>query len=381
MPLEQVMAEKRCYYEILGVTKTANGTEIKKAYKKLVLKYHPDRNPDDEEATVKFKEAAEAYEVLGDDQKRRRYDQYGHAGVQGSRASAGGFEDISEMFGDLFEGFGFGSRSGGRRGSGRSRGSDLKTSVTIDLTEAAKGVEKDIEVRRKKACSRCDGSGSEPGHTPETCDYCGGHGQVVQSQGFFRVQTTCPSCRGTGKVVRHKCNSCFGAGREDEVVTRTVTIPAGIDVGQHLCLRNEGEAGIGGGPPGDLYIEINVKEHPIFHREGSHLLCEIPITYSQAALGATIEVPLIDGQDTLKIPAGTQPGHQFRMKGKGMPDPRGRPSGDLHVEVQVVVPKKLSDEHRELLVKLAEHEKAEIHPNQKNWFERLKEFVTGSDDD
>lgn len=381
MPVEQAMPTKRCYYEILGVEKSASGTVIKKAYKKLVLKYHPDRNPNDEEATVKFKEAAEAYEVLGDEEKRRLYDQYGHAGVQGTRAGgAAGFDDISDIFGDLFESFGFGGAGRRRRGSGR-RGADLKTSVSIDLTEAAHGVEKEIEIRRKKQCDRCNGSGSEPGHPPETCDYCGGHGQVVQSQGFFRVQTACPTCRGTGKVVRHKCNECYGSGREEETVSRSVTIPAGIDTGQHLCLRGEGEAGIGGGPAGDLYIEVDVKEHPIFHREGSHLLCEIPISYSQAALGATIEVPLIDGKETLNVPAGTQPGHQFRLRGKGMPDPRGRPAGDLHVEVQVVVPKKLSEEHQELLTKLAVIEKAEIHPNQKNWFERLKDFVTGSDND
>lgn len=375
------MSTKRCYYEVLEVTKTSSAAEIKKAYKKLVLQYHPDRNPDDEAATERFKEAAEAYEVLGDEEKRRRYDQYGLAGVQGNRGAGGGFQDVGdifEAFGDLFEGFGFGGRTGGGR-RGRARGADLKTSVTIELTEAARGVEKEIEIRRKKPCEQCEGSGAEPGHPPETCDYCGGHGQVVQSQGFFRVQTNCPSCRGSGKVVRHKCNACYGAGRQDEVVTRTVTIPAGIDTGQHLCLRNEGEAGMQGAPAGDLYIEVDVREHPIFHREGSHLLCEIPISYSQAALGATIDVPLINGSEKLKIPAGTQPGHQFQLRGKGMPDPRGRPPGDLHVEVQLVVPKKLSDEHRELLTQLAEHEQSEVHPHQKNWFERLKEFVTGTE--
>lgn len=376
------MSTKRCYYEVLEVSKTASKVEIKKAYKKLALQFHPDRNPDDSDATEKFKEAAEAYEVLSDEEKRKRYDQYGHAGVQGARSSAGGFQDVGdifEAFGDLFEGFGFGGRGGARRS--RGRGADLKTAIKIDLTEAAKGVEKDIEIRRKKSCERCDGTGAEPGHTPERCDYCGGHGQVVQSQGFFRMQTTCPSCRGSGQVIRHKCNACFGTGREEETVTRTVTVPPGIDTGQHLCLRGEGEAGLQGAPAGDLYIEVTVKEHPIFHREGPHLLCEIPISYSQAALGATIDVPLIDGQESLKIPAGTQPGQMFQLRGKGMPDPRGRPAGDLHVEIQVVVPKKLSEEHRDLLRQLAEHEQAEVHPHQKNWFERLKEFVTGTDDD
>lgn len=377
------MSTKRCFYEVLEITKTSTSVEIKKAYKKQVLQYHPDRNPGDEDATEKFKAAAEAYDILGDDEKRQRYDQYGHAGVQGAHGQGGGFHDVGdifEAFGDLFEGFGFGGgRSGGRRT--RARGADLKTALQIDLPEAAKGVDKEIEIRRKKPCERCDGSGAEPGHTPETCDYCGGHGQVVQSQGFFRMQTTCPTCRGSGKVIRHKCNTCYGSGREEEVVTRTVNVPAGIDTGQHLCLRGEGEAGVQGSSAGDLYIEVHVKEHAIFHREGPHLLCEIPITYSQAALGASIEVPLIDGTHSLKIPAGTQPSEMFQLRGKGMPDPRGRAAGDLHVEIQVVVPKKLSEEHRELLNQLAVHEEAEVHPHQKNWFERLKEFVTGPESD
>ena len=371
------MSSKRDYYEVLQVTKTATATEIKKSYKKLALQFHPDRNPDDESATEKFKEAAEAYDVLSDEDKRRRYDQYGHAGVQGAGARGGGFHDVGDIFdafGDLFEGFGFGGRSSRRRGP--ARGSDLKMSIELDLIEAARGVEKEIEVPRKKNCERCGGSGSEPGHDPETCDYCGGHGQVVQSQGFFRVQTTCPSCRGSGQVVRHKCNDCYGSGREDEVVYRTVTIPAGIDTGQHLCLRGEGEVGAKGGPRGDLYLEIRVAEHSIFHREGPHLLCEVPITYSQAALGATVNVPLIDGQEELDIPAGTQPGQMFKLRGKGMPDPSGRPRGDLHIEIKVMVPKKLNDEHRELLEQLAEIEHADVHPHQKSWFEKLKEFVT-----
>lgn len=375
------MPTKRCYYDILEVSRSATTTEIKKAYKKLALKYHPDRTSGDAEATEKFKEAAEAYEVLSDDQKRRRYDQYGHAGVQGAGARAGGFQDVGdifEAFGDLFEGFGFGGRRGGGR---RQRGADLKTRLELDLTEAARGTEKEIEIRRKKPCQRCAGSGSEPGHAPETCDYCGGHGQVVQSQGFFRLQTTCPSCRGSGQVVRHKCNACYGSGRVEERVTRKVTVPAGIDTGQHLCLREEGECGPQGGDRGDVYIEIHVREHPIFHREGPHLLCEIPVSYSQAALGATIDVPLIDGSEKLNIPAGTQPGQMFQIRGQGMPDPRGRAPGDLHVEVQVVVPKKVSEEHRELLLKLAELEKVEVHPHQKNWLERLKDFLTGSEDE
>jgi molecular chaperone DnaJ len=380
--MSSMASTKRDYYEILGVSKSATAAEIKKAYKKLALKFHPDRNPDDPEAVEKFKEAAEAYEILSDDEKRSRYDRFGHAGVSGNARAGGGFHDINDIFdafGDLFEGFGFGGRRS-RRG-GVQRGADVKTSVVLDLREAASGCQKDVKVRRKKTCTRCNGSGAEPGTDPETCDYCGGHGQVVQAQGFFRIQTTCPACRGQGHIVRHKCNLCYGSGREEETVTRRVTVPAGIDSGQHLCLRGEGEAGPQGGPPGDLYVEVHVKEHPIFHREGPHLLCRIPISYTQAALGATIEVPLVDGKETLDVPPGTQPGELFRLAGKGMPDPRGRAAGDLHVEIQVVVPKKLSEQHENLLRQLAEHERTEVHPHQKSWFEKLKDLVTGGDHD
>ncbi len=373
------MAAKRCYYETLQITKTATEVEIKKAYKKLARENHPDTTKGDEAATERFKEASEAYQILSDKQKRQLYDQYGHAGVSGGagRGGAGGFQDL----GDIFEAFGdiFGGGGGkrGRRG-GPQRGADLQTSVTLDLVEAASGCTKDLKVKRHKACKHCQGSGAEPGTTPETCDYCGGQGQVIQSQGFFRVQTACPSCRGMGKVIRHKCNSCYGSGREEEIVTVSVTIPSGIDTGQHLCMRGEGEVGPSGGPSGDLYVEVHVKKHNIFDREGPHLLCRVPITYSQAVLGATVEIPLIDGKDTLDIPAGTQPGHVFRKPGQGMADPRGRAKGDLHVEIQVMVPKKVSQEHETLLRQLAEHEKADVHPHQKSWIDKLKTFVTGT---
>jgi len=378
------MSSKRDYYEVLQVTKTSTTVEIKKAYKKLAREHHPDRNPGDDEATEKFKEASEAYEVLSDDTKRKRYDQYGHAGVTGAGARGGaGFNDVGDIFdafGDIFEGFGFGSGGRQKRRSGPPRGGDIKTSVQLDLIQAATGIQQDITFQRKKSCSSCEGSGAEPGTSADTCEYCGGQGQVVQAQGFFRVQTTCPSCRGSGQVVRHKCNTCFGSGREDETVTRAVNVPAGIDNDQHLCLRGEGDAGQQNGPRGDLYVEINVKEHDIFHREGSHLVCEVPITYSQAVLGATVQMPLINGTQDLEIPAGTPPGHQFRFTGKGMPDPHGRRTGDLFVEVRLMVPKKVSEEHEELLRQLASHEEADVHPHQKTWFETLKEFVTGSDE-
>lgn len=372
------MASKRDYYEVLEVSKTATTAEIKKSYKKLVIKYHPDRNPGDEEAVLRFKECAEAYEVLSDDAKRQRYDKYGHAGVKGGAQGGAGFSDINDVFdafGDLFEGFGLG---GGRRGRrGPTRGSDLQVSVTLDLREAATGCKKEVSVHRHKSCETCSGSGAKAGSSPDTCEYCGGHGQVVQAQGFFRVQTSCPACRGSGKVIRHKCEDCQGSGLTGEIVKRVVNIPAGIDDGQSLCLRGEGEAGPNGGPSGDLYIEIRVKEHSIFQREGPHLICRFPISYTQAALGATLDIPLLIGKHELKVPPGTQPGEMFRIRGKGMPDPRGREVGDLHVEIQVVVPKKLNEEHESLLRKLAEQEKVDVHPHQKSWLEKIKDFVTG----
>ncbi len=374
------MSSKRDYYEVLEVSRTATTDEIKKSYKKLVIKYHPDRNKGDEEAVNRFKECAEAYEVLSDSEKRRRYDQFGHAGVNGGARGGAGFTDLNDIFdafGSVFEGFGMGGR--GRRGP--TRGSDLQVSVTLDLREAATGCKKEVKVHRHKACETCQGSGAKPGTQPESCEYCGGHGQVVQAQGFFRVQTTCPSCRGSGKVIRQKCDDCQGSGLQGELVTRVVNIPAGIDDGQSLCLRGEGEPGPNNGPSGDLYVEVHVNEHSLFHREGPHLICRAPISYSQAALGATIEIPLLIGRHELKIPPGTQPGEVFRIRGKGMPDPRGREVGDLHVEIQLVVPKDLSDDHEKLLRKLAEFEKADVHPHQKSWFEKLKELVTGGSEE
>jgi molecular chaperone DnaJ len=370
---------QRDYYEVLGVERSATVEVIKKSYKKLAIQYHPDRNKDDPDAVEKFKEAAEAYDVLSDPDKRSRYDRFGHAGVKG--AGGGGqyrdVDDIFEAFGDLFEGFGlFGGGNRARRG-GPQRGAHLQTAVTIDLANAATGCDRDVTINRKKACTKCGGSGSEPGTTPETCNYCGGHGQVVQAQGFFRIQTTCPACRGAGKIIRHKCGTCFGSGREDEQITLSVKVPPGVDNGMQLCLRGEGEAGLQGGPRGDLYVDIRVKEHSLFEREGKQLMCRVPITYTQAALGSTVEIPLLKGSDQLEVPAGTQPGEVFRLRGKGMPDPHGGRPGDLHVEVQVMVPKKLGDEHEVLLRKLAELEKTEVNPHQKSWLDKLKELITG----
>jgi molecular chaperone DnaJ len=382
-----VMPTQRCYYEVLSVTKTASGEEIKRSYKKLALQYHPDRNPGDEEAVAKFKEAAEAYEVLSDANKRARYDQFGHAGVKGAAGRGGpqfqDLGDIFEQFSDIFEGFGFFGGNGGRGGrrsrGGPQRGSNLGAELTITLLEAAKGCEKELRLNRKKACQHCSGSGAEPGHAPQRCDYCGGQGQVVQSQGFFREQTTCPACRGAGQIIRHKCNTCYGSGRQDEEVSLTVKVPAGVDNGMQLCLRNEGEAGPNDGPRGDLYVDIHVREHKRFKREGSHLICEAAITYTQAALGAQIEVPLLEGTHTLKVPAGTQPGEVFRVRSQGMPDARGGSKGDLHVAVRVVVPKKLDAEHEAALRQLAEVEQTRVKPHEKGWLDKVKDWFSADD--
>jgi len=373
------MTTKRDYYEILGVEKSASVEQIKKSYRKLALANHPDRNPGDEQAVERFKEASEAFEVLSSEEKRARYDRFGHAGVSGANGRGGGFhdvEDIFDAFGDLFEGFGgFGGRRqrGGRRGR---RGESLAASVTIDLHEAARGCTRTIEIDRRELCDTCDGSGAKPGTTPATCDYCGGQGQVVQSHGFFRVQTTCPSCQGAGTVIRERCGNCNGSGRQMKTSSLEVKIPAGIDNGMQLCLRGEGEPGLHGGGRGDLYLDIKVKPHPLFKRDGRNLLCKMPLTYSQAALGTKLDVPVLEGRHTLQIQPGTQPGHIIRLPGKGMPDPHGRTPGDLLVEIQLEVPAKLSEREEELLRELAELEHKAVSPHRKSFFEQLKDYFT-----
>lgn len=368
------MAAKRDYYEVLGVAKDASPEAIKKAYKKIALETHPDRNPTDE-GVAKFKEASEAYEILGDAEKRARYDRFGHAGASGHQY--GDVSDIFEAFGDLFEGFGFGGGSRGGRGRRRGRqGASLRTAFTIDLLEAAKGTTRQLEINRNETCEECDGSGAKPGSKPVKCDYCGGQGQVVQSQGFFRVQTTCPACQGQGTIIRDKCTKCRGSGMQPKKVKLDVRIPAGIDNGMQLCLRGEGEAGQQGGPRGDLYVDIQVKEHPLFQREGRDLTCHVPITYTQAVLGTEIEVPLLTGRRDLTIPAGTQPGDIFRLRSEGMPDPHGGPRGDLFVRVQLEVPKKVTGRQEELVRELAELEHANVTPHRKTFFETLKDWFT-----
>jgi len=372
------MPVKRDYYEILEITRESSTEEIKKAYRKQAMKFHPDRNPGNEEASVRFKECAEAYEILSDTEKKARYDRYGHAGLGNGSSGGAGFQDVSdifEAFGDIFGGV-FGGGGGGRRGRGGRRGESLKTSISIDLLEAAKGCKRTLEIERSVICETCQGNGAKPGTEPETCQYCAGRGQVVQSQGFFRVQTACPACRGEGRVVREKCDACRGTGREEDLVKLEVNIPAGVDTGMQLCLRGEGEPGYHGGAPGDLYCDIHVKDHPFFQREGNHLICHVPITYTQAVLGAELEIPLLEGREKLSIPPGTQPDGVFRIKKQGMPDPHGRGRGDLHVHVQLEVPKKVSGRQRELLEELSGLEHANVGTHRKTFFEKLKDYFS-----
>jgi molecular chaperone DnaJ len=375
------MSGKRDYYEVLGVQRSASKDEIAAAYRKLALKYHPDRNPGDEEAVSRFKEAAEAFEVLGNEEKRGRYDRYGHAGLEGANA-APHFRDVSDIFqafGDIFgEGlFGdmFGRRRGGRQGH---RGGDVQCEVTLDLLEAAQGVNKTVRFRRHRACETCNGSGAKPGSRVETCPYCGGRGRVVQSTGIFSVQTTCPSCHGSGRHIPQRCPDCRGTGRVLGEVAREVHIPPGVDDQTQLRLSGEGNPGEGGGPPGDCYCVIRVKEHPLFQRDGLHLVCQVPITYPQAALGASLDIPTLEGHETIEIPSGTQPGDLFRLRGRGMPDVRGRGRGDLVVQVHIEVPKDLSPEHQQLLRELARVENSRVSPKRSSFFERLKQYIQPS---
>ncbi|HEX8026926.1 MAG TPA: molecular chaperone DnaJ [Vicinamibacterales bacterium] len=343
---------KRDYYEILEVTRTANDQEIKSSYRRLALKFHPDRNPGDKTAEEKFKEAAEAYAILSDGDKRARYDRFGHAGVgngqQGFDPSQfSGFEDIFGGLGDIF---GFG---GGSRRSGPQRGADLRYDLEIKFEQAAKGVETNIQIPRNETCETCKGNGSAPGTTPSTCPQCRGTGQLRYQQGFFTVARTCGHCRGAGKVITKPCQDCKGNGTIEQTRKLTVKIPAGIATGQRLRLAGEGEAGTLGGPAGDLYVVIFVQEHKFFQRDGNNLHCSVPLSFTTLALGSEIKVPGIDGDQTVKVPEGTQPGTTFRLRGKGMPDVSGRGHGDLMVTVQGVTPKRLTKEQKKLIEQLA----------------------------
>ncbi len=343
---------KRDYYEILEVSRTATDQEIKSSYRKLALKFHPDRNQGDKNAEEKFKEAAEAYAILSDSDKRARYDRFGHAGVGGAAqgfdpSQFTGFEDIFGGLGDIF---GFG---GGGRRSGPQRGADLRYDFEIKFEQAAKGVETHIQIPRHETCESCKGNGAAPGTTPTTCPQCRGTGQLRYQQGFFTVARTCSQCRGAGKVISKPCPDCKGAGTKEQQRKLTVKIPAGIATGQRLRLSGEGEAGSLGGPPGDLYVVIYVREHEFFQRDGNNLHCTVPLAFTTLALGSEIKVPGIDGEETVRIPESTQTGSTFRLRGKGMPDVSGRGRGDLLVTVQAITPKKLSKEQKKLLEQLA----------------------------
>ena len=374
------MSSKRDFYEVLNVPRDASVEDIKKGYRKLALANHPDRNPGDDEAVARFKQAAEAYDVLGDSDKRARYDRYGHAGVSGRGATGfGDIGDIFDAFGDLFDGFGLFGSGRSRGGRGVRKGRSLRAAIALELHDAATGCTRELSVSRQEPCSTCSGSGAKPGSGPVSCDYCGGQGQVVQSQGFFRIQTTCPACRGTGSVIREKCSACRGQGTSPAKSALEVRIPPGIDTGMQLCLRGEGEAGSNGGPPGDLYVEIEVRPHGLFSREGPDLTCRVPITFTQAAIGTDLEVPTLTGIQHLSIPGGTQPGELFRLRGRGMPDPQGGRTGDLIIEIQVEIPLRLGEREEELLRELAQLEHTDVHPQQKSFFEKVKEYFSGDD--
>lgn len=375
---------KRDYYEVLGVAKSASEREIASAYRKLAIKYHPDSNPGDAEAVEKFKEAAEAYEVLSDTEKRARYDQYGHAGVDAQYGGGQHFHDIEDIFeafggifGDLFGGAGGrGQRGGGRR---VRQGNHVRCDVTLDLAEAAKGVTKTVEFMRRGKCAKCQGSGAAPGSQREQCRRCAGRGAVVQSAGILRVQTTCPTCHGEGSIVTSPCDECRGHGTIAGKVTKDIRIPAGIDDGMQVRVPGEGEPSPDGGPAGDCFCFVTVKKHKLFQRDGSHLILQMPITYTQAVLGATIEIPTLSGKDTLNVPGGTQSGEVFRLRGRGMPDPRGGAMGDLLVQTYVEIPKKLNKQQEKLLRELAELEDKHVSPHRKGFLEKLTEYFTGED--
>jgi molecular chaperone DnaJ len=381
---------KRDYYEVLGVTRTATEVEIKSSYRKLAIKYHPDKNPGDHAAEEKFKEAAEAYAVLCDAEKRSVYDRFGHAGLRGS-AGAGGFDpsvfsefgDFADILGNMF-GFGDLFGASGRRRSGPQRGADLRYDLEITFEEAARGTETTIQIPRHEPCDTCHGSGAAAGSSPTTCPTCRGVGQVRRQQGFFTIATTCPQCRGNGQIISKPCAACNGAGRVQRERKITVKIPAGIATGQQLRLQGEGEAGGAGGPAGHLYVVVHVHEHEFFRRDGNNLFCEVAVNFTTVALGGEIMVPTLDGSEPVKVPEGTQTGTTLRLRSRGMPDVNGRGRGDLFATIQVQTPKKLTKDQRRLLEELAKAlpkekfeprargEEADEH--ERNLFDRVKDM-------
>ncbi|GMR19535.1 MAG: molecular chaperone DnaJ [Gammaproteobacteria bacterium] len=372
---------KKDYYDVLGVEKNVSEAELKKAYRRLAMKFHPDRNEGDANAEKRFKEAKEAYEILNDPQKRAAYDQFGHAGVDpGMRAGAGagdfhggagGFGDIfGDVFGDIF--------GGGRGGGSRAyRGADLRYSLELSLENAVKGAEVKIRVPTQVNCETCKGSGAKPGSSPTTCQTCGGHGQVRMQQGFFSVQQTCPNCQGSGKTITDPCSACHGQGRVKHTKTLSVKVPAGVDEGDQIRLGNEGEAGENGGPAGDLYVQIRLKPHAIFQRDGDDLYCDMPVSFATATLGGELEIPTLDSRANLKIPAGTQSEKLFRLRGKGVRNVRSGHVGDLYCKLSVETPVNLTAKQKELLRELDELTReggARHHPREQSWTDKLKGF-------
>lgn len=368
---------KVCYYELLGCARTANGDEIKKSYRKLAMQYHPDKNPGNKEAEHKFKEITEAYEILRDEQRRAAYDKFGHAAFEQGGGSRGGFEftgglgDIfDEMFGEIL--------GGGRRSQGASpRGADLRYDLEISLTEAFSGCEKNIRIATSAACTDCKGQGTAPGTSPSTCPTCNGPGRVRAQQGFFTIERTCPTCQGAGKVIKDACKNCAGMGRVRREKNLAVTIPAGVEDGTRIRLAGEGEAGQRGGNPGDLYVILEIRQHPFFHREGANLFCRVPVAMPTAALGGRIEVPTLEGGSVeLNVEAGTQTGQQSRIKGKGMSVLRSSSRGDMYIELMVETPVSLTKRQKELLQEFAaEGDTKKAHPESEGFFQKVKESL------
>ena len=371
---------KQDYYQTLEVSRNASEAELKKAYRRLAMKYHPDRNPNDPQAEHRFKEAKEAYEVLADPQKRAAYDQFGHAGLNSGHGGAGGFGGVGDVFGDIF-GEMFGDIfSGGQRGRSQVfRGADLRYELELDLEQAVFGTETTIRIPALVECHSCGGSGAAKGSQPKTCDTCGGHGQVRVQQSVFTIQQPCPRCKGRGKIVTNPCDTCLGQGRVREEKTLAVKIPAGVDSGDRIRLSGEGEAGRNGGPAGDLYVEIHVREHAIFQRDGNNLSCEVPVSFTTAALGGSVSVPTLDTDVVLKIPAETQSGRVFRLRSKGVTPVRGGATGDLYCRVVVETPVDLNHEQKDLLRRFeASLQEGSQKPREKSFFDGVKKFFTGA---
>ncbi|MEO8508402.1 MAG: molecular chaperone DnaJ [Betaproteobacteria bacterium] len=373
---------KRDYYTVLGIDRDTSEEDIKKAYRKLAMKHHPDRNLDDKSAEGKFKEAKEAYEVLSDARKRAAYDQFGHAGVDPSAGAAGGragpegFGGFADAFGDIF-GEIFGQQGRGGRGNGVYRGADLRYNLELTLEDAARGAEVKIRIPTMEECETCHGTGAKPGTEPKQCAACHGHGEVRVSQGFFSIQQTCPTCHGRGKVVAEPCATCHGAGRMKKHKTLSVKIPPGVDQDDRIRLTGEGEAGLNGGPSGDLYVVVNLKQHAVFQREGADLHCEMPIGFATAALGGELEIPTLDGHATIKIPPETQTGQTFRLRNKGIRPVRGSVQGDLYCHVAVETPVKLTPRQKELLREfetINEEDPGKHNPRAKGWIDKVRDF-------